>query len=60
MQQEGSAMPGTQTLISGTFFFFFFKAAATVVSLADNPSGERIPLPRDNVLNSVQIERGQS
>lgn len=59
MQQEGSAMPGTQTLISGTFFFFF-KAAATVVSLADNPSGERIPLPRDNVLNSVQIERGQS
>lgn len=26
----------------------------TVVSLADNPSGERIPLLRDNVLNSVQ------
>lgn len=55
VQQEGSAMPGMQTLISGTFFFFFFKAAVTVVSLADNPSGERIPLLRDNVLNSVQI-----
>lgn len=59
VQQEGSAMPGMQKLISDTLYlFFFFKAAVTVVSLADNPSEERIPLLR--ACWTAFIENGQS